>query len=119
MKTNHTVSYPDTAASAYDRLLEIIFDDSEAVDVEAIKACRLQVLQSRRKAAIREANDMLKRAGRAVCRQDMLVAMSNAIMHEVKRYEAAKTQENAVSLMAIVVCDAMLKNGPLCEEDED
>ena len=50
------------SSSAYDRLLEIIFDDNENIDVEAIKACRLQMIQSRRKAAIREANEMLKKA---------------------------------------------------------
>ena len=49
----------------------------------------------------------------------MLIAMGVAIMNEVKVFEAAKTQENAANLMAIVVCDAMLKNGPLSEEDED
>lgn len=106
-------------SSAYDRLLEIIFGNNENVDVEAIKACRIQMLQSRRKAAIREANDMLRRSGHAVCRRDMLIAMGAAIMNEVKTFETAKTQENAVSLMAIVVCDAMLKNGPLREEDDD
>ena len=106
-------------SSAYDRLLEIIFGDNENVDVEAIKACRIQMLQSRRKAAIHEANDMLKRSGHAVCRRDMLIAMGAAIMNEVKTFETAKTQENAISLMAIVVCDAMLKNGPLSEEDDD
>ena len=106
-------------SSAYDRLLEIIFDDNENVDVEAIKACRIRMLQSRRKAAIHEANDMLKRSGHAVCRRDMLIAMGAAIMNEVKTFEATKTQENAISLMAIVVCDAMLKNGPLSEEDDD
>ena len=105
--------------SAYDRLMEMIFDDDETVDVEAIKACRIQMLQSRRKAAIHEANDMLKRSGHAVCRRDMLIAMGAAIMNEVKTFEATKTQENAISLMAIVVCDAMLKNGPLSEEDDD
>ena len=107
------------STSAYDRLLEIIFDDDENIDVEAIKACRLQMIQSRRKAAIREANEMLKKAGHAVCRRDMLIAMGVAIMNEVKVFETAKTQENAISLMAIVVCDAMLKNGPLSEEDDD
>ena len=109
----------NSAASAYDRLLEIIFDESDNVDVEAIKACRHQMLQSRRKAAIREANDMIKKAGHAVSCRDMLVAMGTAIMNEVKAFEASKTQDNAISLMAIVVCDAMLKNGPLGEEDED
>ena len=113
---NHQDNSP---ASAYDRLLEIIFGDDENVDVEAIKACRIKMLQSRRKTAIREANDMLKHSGHAVCRCDMLIAMGAAIMNEVKTFEAAKTQENAISLMAIVVCDAMLKNGPLSEEDDD
>ena len=106
-------------SSAYDRLLEIIFGNNENVDVEAIKACRIRMFQSRRKAAIHEANDMLKRSGHAVCRRDMLIAMGAAIMNEVKTFEATKTQENAISLMAIVVCDAMLKNGPLSEEDDD
>ena len=114
----HTIQ-DHTRAAAYNRLLEIIFGDDETVDVEAIKACRLHMLQSRRKAAIHEANDMLKHSGHAVCRHDMLVAMSAAIMNKVKTFEAAKTQENAVSFMAIVVCDAMLKDGPLSEEDDD
>ena len=118
---NPAFTTPDNnaAALAYDRLLDIIFDDSENVDVEAIKACRQKMLQSRRKTAIRDANDKLKHSGHAVCRNDMLLAMNAAIMEEVKRYEASKTQDNAVRLMAIVVCDAMLKNGPLCEEEED
>ena len=113
---NHQDNSP---ASAYDRLLEIIFGGDENVDMETIKACRIRMIQSRRKAAIREANDMLKHSGHAVCRRDMLIAMGAAIMNEVKAFEAAKTQENAVNLMAIVVCDAMLKNGPLSEEDDD
>ena len=54
-----------------------------------------------------------------MCRRDMLIAMGVAIMNEVKVFETAKTQENAISLMAIVVCDAMLKNGPLSEEDDE
>ena len=106
-------------SSAYDRLLEIIFDDKENIDMEAIKACRMQMLQSRKKAAVREANDLLKKARHAVCRRDMLIAMNKAIMNEVKAFEASKTQENAVSLMVIVICDAMLKNGPLSEGDDD
>lgn len=109
----------NSAASAYDRLLEIIFDDSDNVNVEAIKACRHQMQKSRRKAAICEANDMVQKVRHAVSCHDMLVAMDTAIMNQVKTFEASKTQENALGLMAIVICDAMLKNGPLSEEDDD
>ena len=104
-------------SSAYDRLLEIIFGNNENVDVEAIKACRIRMLHSRRKAAIHEANDMLKRSGHAVCRRDMLIAIGTAIMNEVKTFETAKTQENAISHMALDGRDPMLKNGTRSEEE--
>ncbi len=105
-------------SSACDRILEIIFDDKENIDMEVIKACRLQMLRSRMNAAVREANEMLKKVRHAICRRDMLIAMNTAIMDKVKAFENSKTQENAVSLMAIVICDAMLKNGPLSEGDD-
>ena len=109
---------PLSGSAAYERLLEIILNDSDEIDMQALKACRLQMMQTRRKEAVCEANDLLRKADRPVSRNDMLIAMNRAIMAEVKAFESSKTPDDAVMLMAIVVCDAMLKNGPLSEEDD-
>ena len=62
------------SSSAYDRLLEIIFGDNENIDVEAIKACRLQMIQSRRKAAMLISGS--SKAGKSFLLMELCIAIA-------------------------------------------
>ena len=59
---------------------------------------------------------MLRKAGRPVCRRDMLTAMDSAIMTRVASFEKKADMANAALLLATVICKNILTDGPLHEE---
>lgn len=99
-----------------ERMYKALFgdmDDEERADFTArVRAKR----NARKDASLKKARALLKAAQHPVRRQDMILAMDEAIMHAVTNYERLGSIANAMSLVATVICRNMLLDGPLHEE---
>ena len=100
-----------------ERLYKALFgdmDDEERADF----AARVRAKRAARKdAGLKKARALLKAAQRPVRRQDMVMAMDEAVMHQVTNFERLGSIANAMSLVATVICKNMLMDGPLHEGD--
>ena len=108
--------YEESEASI-ERLMKAVYGDIDPEEMADLKAQRLERLRQRRDKATKEAQKMLRQAGRPVCRRDMLAAMDTAIMARVSAFEKNADMKNAAILLATVICKNMLTDGPLHEEN--
>ena len=107
--------YEESEASI-ERLMKAVYGDIDPEEMADLKAQRLERLRQRRDKATKEAQKMLRQAGRPVCRRDMLTAMDSAIMTRVASFEKKADMANAALLLATVICKNILTDGPLHEE---
>ncbi len=108
--------YEESEASI-ERLMKAVYGDIDPEEMADLKAQRLERMRQRRDKATKEAQKMLRQAGRPVCRRDMLAAMDTAIMTRVSAFEKKADMKSAAILLATVICKNMLTDGPLHEED--
>ncbi len=108
--------YEESEASI-EKLMKAVYGDLDPEEMADLKAQRLQRIRVRRDKATKEAQTMLRKAGRPVCRRDMLTAMDTAIMTRVSAFEKNTDMKNAALLLATIICKNLLTDGPLHGED--
>ena len=69
--------YEESEASI-EKLMKAVYGDLDPEEMADLKAQRLERIRVRRDKATKEAQAMLRKAGRPVCRRDMLTAMDTA-----------------------------------------
>ncbi len=89
----------------------------ELLDQAADKIRQVTGIECAYEKATKEAQAMLRKAGRPVCRRDMLTAMDSAIMTRVASFEKKADMANAALLLATIICKNILTDGPLHEGD--
>ena len=87
-------------------------DAEEKADLQRQKKETQRARQWRLK---KEAQAILRQAGRPVKRQDMLAAMQDAITTKMAIFERERDVKSAVKMLAIVICKNILTDGPLHE----
>ena len=108
--------YEESEASI-EKLMKAVYGDLDPEEMADLKAQRLERIRARRDKATKEAQAMLRKAGRPVCRRDMLTAMDTAIMTRVSSFEKSTDMKNAALLLATIICKNLLTDGPLHGED--
>lgn len=106
----------EESEAGIERLMKAIYGDLDPEEMADLKEQRLARMRARREKATKEAQAMLRKAGRPVCRRDMLTAMDSAIMTRVASFEKKADMANAALLLATVICKNILTDGPLHEE---
>ena len=106
----------EESEAGIERLMTAIYGDLDPEEMADLKEQRLARMRARREKATKEAQAMLRKAGRPVCRRDMLTAMDSAIMTRVASFEKKADMANAALLLATVICKNILTDGPLHEE---
>ena len=106
----------EESEAGIERLMKAIYGDLDPEEMADLKEQRLARMRARREKVTKEAQAMLRKAGRPVCRRDMLTAMDSAIMTRVASFEKKADMANAALLLATVICKNILTDGPLHEE---
>ena len=106
----------EESEAGIERLMKAVYGDLDPEEMADLKAQRMERIHARRDKATKEAQAMLRKAGRPVCRRDMLTAMDTAIMARVAAFEKKSDMPNASLLLATVICKNILTDGPLHEE---
>ena len=107
----------EESEAGIERLMKAIYGDLDPEEMADLKAQRLARMRARRDKATKDAQAMLRKVGRPVCRRDMLTAMDTAIMTRVAAYEKTSDIRNASLLLATIICKNILTDGPLHEGD--
>lgn len=106
----------EESEAGIERLMKAVYGDLDPEEMADLKAQRLERIRTRREKATKEAQAMLRKVGRPVCRRDMLTAMDTAIMARVMAFEKKADMGNAALLLATIICKNILTDGPLHEE---
>ena len=106
----------EESEAGIERLMKAVYGDLDPEELADLKAQRLERIRTRREKATKEAQVMLRKVGRPVCRRDMLTAMDTAIMARVMAFEKKADMGNAALLLATIICKNILTDGPLHEE---
>ena len=106
----------EESEAGIERLMKAVYGDLDPEEMADLKAQRLERFRARREKATKEAQGMLRKVGRPVCRRDMLTAMDTAIMARVMAFEKKADMGNAALLLATIICKNILTDGPLHEE---
>ena len=107
----------EESAAGIERLMTAVYGDLDPEEMADLKEQRLARMRARRDKATKDAQAMLRKVGRPVCRRDMLTAMDTAIMTRVAAYEKTSDIRNASLLLATIICKNILTDGPLHEGD--
>ena len=105
----------EESEAGIERLMKAVYGDLDPEEMADLKAQRLERIRARREKASKEAQVMLRKVNRPVCRRDMLTAMDTAIMTRVDAFEKKADSPNAALLLATVICKNILTDGPLHE----
>lgn len=106
----------EESEAGIERLMKAVYGDLDPEEMADLKAQRLERMRTRREKAAKEAQTMLRKVGRPVCRRDMLTAMDTAIMARVAAFEKKADMPTAAMLLATIICKNILTDGPLHEE---
>ena len=107
----------EESEAGIERLMKAVYGDLDSEEMADLKEQRLARMRARRDKATKDAQVMLRKVGRPVCRRDMLTAMDTAIMARVAAYEKTSDIRNASLLLATIICKNILTDGPLHEGD--
>ena len=107
----------EESEAGIERLMKAVYGDLDPEEMADLKEQRLARMHARRDKATKDAQAMLRKVGRPVCRRDMLTAMDTAIMTRVAAFEKASDIRNASLLLATIICKNILTDGPLHEGD--
>ncbi len=119
--TRYYVSYPtnkmlDEENAGMERLLKTMLGGMDQEEYEDMITRSVERRKAQKDAALKSAKAMLRQANRPMYRRDLLVAMEEAVMHQVANFDRMSTVPQAASLVATVICMNLLKDGPLHEE---
>ena len=107
----------EESEAGIERLMKAVYGDLDPEEMADLKEQRLARMRARRDKATKDAQAMLRKVGRPVCRRDMLTAMDTAIMTRVAAFEKTSDIRNASLLLATIICKNILTDGPLHEGD--
>ena len=108
-----------TKEDVFERLLVAVYgDDITRDELMSYHKKHAERIQARKLDAIRSACEKIQETGRPICLRDMQAAIENAIMKAVKAYTDADTQENAVQLLALLLCRKAVYDGAAFEGDD-
>ena len=107
----------EESEAGIEKLMKAIYGDLDPEEMADLKEQRLARIRARRDKATKDAQTMLRKVGRPVCRRDMLTALDTAIMTRVATFEKTPDMRNASLLLATIICKNILTDGPLHEGD--
>ncbi len=108
------MNYEETEANI-ERIMRELFGELDPEEMADLRAQHAERIRARTEKAKKDAQKMLRDAGRPVCRRDMLRAMQAAILERVNIFERNPEIKNAAALLAIIICRNILTDGPLHE----